>query len=116
MRARSRGRMAASAFIFSAAGLPVPAQAVDSTTALVTQHRPAGSPQADGGIKSMHAMAKSPASTVSTQPGMKECDGQAPPAGVLTKLLNRMTGHTLPDNVRICAPPPDDDVATGHSE
>lgn len=108
--------MAASVFFFSAAGLPVTAQAVDSTTALVTQHRPEGSPQADGGIKGMHTMAKSPASTVPTQPGMQECDGQAPPAGVLTTFLNRVRGRTLPEKVRLCPSPPDDDTAIGHRE
>ena len=116
MSTRSRARMVATVLILSAASLPMTAQAVDSTTALVAQHRPAGAPQAEGGIRSMRVMAESPTSTVFTQPVTQECDGQAPPAGVLTKLLNRITGHTLPEDVRLCAPPPDDDTATGHRE
>ena len=111
MNTRLRARMVATVLILSVAGLPVTAQAGDAGTDLVVQSRPADSPQTQGDARSMRATAESSTSKASTQPAIQECDGQPSPAGALTTFLNRVRGRTLPENVRLCPPPPDNETA-----
>ena len=110
MIAGSKYGVALSLLILSALGIPMRAQAGDPGTAVVVQIRPADSPQAQNDM-SERAMAESPASSVSTQPTIPECDGQTDPTGVVTRLLNRVMGHTLPEDVRLCPPPSGGDTA-----
>lgn len=111
MSAGSKHGITVSLFILSALGIPMRAQAGDPGTALVVQSRSADSPQTQGDNRNMRATVESPLSKASTQPAIQECDGQAPPAGALTTFLNRVRGRTLPDNVRLCPPPPDNETA-----
>ena len=116
MSAGSKLGIAVSVLILSAADIPMTVQAGDPGTALVAQSLPAGSPQTDGPVKSIRATTESQAATLSTQPAPPECDGQAPPAMAIKTFLNRVMGRERPEDVRLCAPPPDDDTATEHRE
>ncbi|MEO8325317.1 MAG: hypothetical protein ABI618_05670 [Nitrospirota bacterium] len=113
MSAGSRGGIAVSILILFVSGIPMTTEAGDAGNSLVVETRLGDSAMGDDSIRTTTA---SQAATLSTQPAPPECDGQAPPAMALSTFLNRVMGRERPEDVRLCAPPSDNDTATGHQE
>lgn len=89
------------------------AQAGDPGPALITHGRPADAPPADGAVSSRPATAEPQASTLPVRPATLECDGQAPTIPAISTFLDRVMGRSRPEEVRLCAVPPDSDGGDG---
>lgn len=101
--------------LISTMNLVMPSHAADqSNNPLHVQRRSPLSPQIDAHIGRTHEGSESAVAKVSGRPASPECDGQSPPTGTLTKLLNRVMGQSLAEETRLCATPPDADAADGH--
>jgi hypothetical protein len=85
-----------------------------STPPLHVQSARTVSPVADIAIGHTHQGPESAIAKMSARPAVPECDGQIPPTGTFTKILNRVIGQPLAEETQLCAIPPVADAADGH--
>lgn len=113
MSTGSQRSLAVSLLILATLGGWMTAQADDPGTARITDRRPADAPPAHGLGRSIGATAESQTSILSAHPATPECDGAAAPVPAITTFLNRVMGRSRPEEVRLCAVPPDSDNRDG---